>query len=109
MHVTPLDEDTSRRPLEYARPRLPPARMLYFASVAIVTLLSAVVAMGCLIHTVKLFSEFQSELVDAYPPDHGLPVEKSIPLGVFSGGVALVALVHFVRLLNGRRAARAAV
>jgi hypothetical protein len=109
MYVTLLDKDTSRRPLEYARPRLPSARMLYVASVAIVALLSAVVAIGCLIHTIKLFSEFQSELVCPYPPHHGLPVEKSIPLGVFSGGVALVALVHVVRLLNGRRAARAAV
>jgi hypothetical protein len=47
----------------------------------------------------------RSRPIDFDPSYLGMPVEKSIPLGVLSGGVALVALVHFVRLWNNRKVA----
>lgn len=110
----PLEHDAAfQRPLDYARPLLAPVRLTYLVGVGAVVLLTGAVAAWCFVHTVQVMAEVQ-RLVRSRPIDNfdlsylGMPMEKSIPLGVLSGGVALVALVHFVRLWNSRKAARPA-
>lgn len=106
------DDATPRRPLEYGRALRTPVRLTYFAGVGAVVLLTGAVAAWCFVHTIQVMVEvqqvFRSRPIDFDPSHLGMPVEQSIPLGVLSGGVALVALVHLVRLWNSRKVARPA-
>lgn len=106
------DDATPRQPLEYGRALRATVRLTYFASVGVAVLLTGAVAAWCFVHTIQVMVEAQqvarSRPIDFAPSQLGMPVEKSIPLGVLSGGVALVALVHFLRLWNSRKAARPA-
>jgi hypothetical protein len=106
----PLKEDPApQRPLDYASPPITPVRLTCFVVVAGVALLAGAVAAWCFFHTVRVLLEVRrvagSRPIDFDPSYLGMPVEKSVPLGVFSGGVALVAVVHVVRLWNGWKAA----
>lgn len=108
-----LDEDASSpRPLEYGRPLRAPVRWTYMGGVGAVALVAGAVAAWCVVHTVQVVVEVQdvagSRPIDFDPSSLGMPVEKAVPLGIVSGGVALVAFVQFVRLWNGRKAARRA-
>jgi hypothetical protein len=71
-------------------------------AVGIVVLIAGAVATWCAIHTFEVIVEVQrvvrSRPIDFDPSYRGMPPEKSIPLGILSGGIALVALVQFIRL-----------
>jgi len=74
--------------------------------------IAGAVTAWCVVHTMQVIVEVQRVVrarpIDFDPSYLGMPVEKSIPLGILSGGVTLVALVHFIRLWNSRRTARPA-
>ena len=86
--------------------------MACIVGVGAVALLTGAVVVWSFVHTVQVIIETQrvirSRPIDFDPSYLGLPVEQAIPLGVLFGGVALVALVHLIRLVNNWRAAQAA-
>lgn len=97
--------------LDYARPSTPQCKR----GLAIITgaagVICALLAIWCLLHAIHVFSGLQQasgtwcgtcyqSMVNAL----GLPLEKTIPLGVLSGGCALVAAVQTIRFANGARA-----
>jgi hypothetical protein len=95
------------QPLDYARPHLTRIRAAYAAIVAVVILLAGAIAAWCTAHSIFVLAEFhrvsRSQPIDFDDSYLGMPAEQSIPLGVFTGGVAIVALIHLVRVLNSRR------
>jgi hypothetical protein len=106
------DDAITRRPLDYSRSLLAPLRLTYMVAVGAVVLVSGGVAAWCFVHTIQVIVETQ-RVIRSKPIDFdrsylGTPVENSIPLGILSAGVGLVALLHFIRLWNGRKGARRA-
>jgi hypothetical protein len=79
---------------------------------AVVALLSAIVSAWCILHAINIvyvsenspaaffFAQAAHQWVDSL----GLPLQRTIPLGVISGGSSLVAFIQAIRFYNlGRR------
>ena len=95
--------------LDYSRPGVRPslrvAKAIAFGAVA---LAAGAIAAWHTAHTIWVVGESR-RLADARPIDidptwFGMALERAIPLGVFAGGVALVAIVRLARAWNARQA-----
>jgi hypothetical protein len=94
------------QPLDYARPFAQPSGWSYAIAVSTIALVAAATAAWCAVHTFHVIVEVQRvghRAIDFDPSYLGLPIEKAIPLGIFGGGLALVALIHFIRFVNSAR------
>jgi hypothetical protein len=84
---------------------------LILAAFAMATALaSAIVAIWCIAHVVTVYVGLQragdtlcGSCYDESIAKLGLPLEQTIPIGILSGGVALVAAIQTIRCLNGLR------
>jgi hypothetical protein len=100
--------------LDFVRPSTPQCKRGLAILTGAAGFVCALVAVWCLLHAIDVFSGLQeasgtgcgtcyASMVDAL----GMPLEKTIPLGVLSCGCALVAGVQTVRFANGARGAGA--
>jgi hypothetical protein len=96
--------------LEYAHPALAPVRRGAAALCAGVALVSGLIAVWCVVHTANVVDAHRhihyfvcAEAVHEWERQLGVPVEKTIPVGLLCGGVAVVAAIQSARLLNGAK------
>jgi hypothetical protein len=97
--------------LDYASPRIPVLRtgLATFAALCVVAFGS--VAAWCAVHAVGVVYALQhspgpffcAEGAQSWVASLGLPLERTIPLGVLCGGISLVAFVQCVRHVNAMR------
>jgi len=97
--------------LDYASPHTPVLRtgLGLFAAVCVVTF--GGIGVWCGVHAVGVIYALQhnpgpficTEGADAWVASLGLPLERTIPLGILCGGFSLVAFVQCVRQVNALR------
>ena len=96
--------------LDYARPSTPQCKRGLAIVTAAAGVACALVAVWCLLHAIHVHSGLQQAsgtfcgtCYQSMVAALGLPLEQTIPLGVLSGGCALVAGVQSIRFANGAR------
>ena len=96
--------------LNYASPALRVRKLAFAAIAASVAVASGAVAVYCLIHAIHVYDGLQrlagprcGNGVAEEVAKLGLPLERTIPIGVFSGGGALVAMIQAIRFVNGAK------
>jgi len=105
---------TKVHPLRYATPAAPVCRFGLASATGMTALVCAAVAVWCVLHAHYLMTRlpqatgpvcgtcYAEEMAEA-AASQGMPLEQTIPLGVFSGGCSLVAAIQSIRSVNGMR------
>lgn len=111
----PAIEHWSVMLIDYARPSSPRCKLGLSVIIGAAGLACGAIAVWCAIHAFHLVSGLQQAkgtfcgtCYESMVAAIGLPLEKTIPLAVLSGGCALVAGVQSIRFANGARSADSA-
>jgi hypothetical protein len=95
--------------LDYASPSMRPVRLGLAVACALASAACGIIAAWCVVHAVHVAIGLQQISVpfcgvpsyDEQAAKLGLPLERTIPVGVLCSGCAVVAAIQSIRCVNG--------